>query len=144
MSVNVSNCLLICSKTRAIFQMQHPSLNRKTETEFKKCQQWTRFIDLKQLLFLPFLKWHVRLWFSTNFQNSSITLIWRGRERERERKRQSFSLHIWSSESQPGFKFKTSFNFFHIKSTYLCIPYNVCYGVDLSLNGGCLTQREGG
>ena len=87
MSVNVSNCLLICSKTRAIFQMQHPSLNRKTETEFKKCQQWTRFIDLKQLLFLPFLKWHVRLWFSTNFQNSSITLLWRGRERERERER---------------------------------------------------------
>ena len=85
MSVNVSNCLLICSKTRAIFQMQHPSLNRKTETEFKKCQQWTRFIDLKQLLFLPFLKWNLRLQFRTNFQLCSITLIWGERERERER-----------------------------------------------------------
>ena len=69
----------------------------------------------------------------------------REREKEREREREKVLASTFKVvKRQLGFQFKTSFNFFHIKSTYLCIPYNVCYGVDLSLNGGCLTQREGG
>ena len=111
MSVNVSNCLLICSKTRAIFQMQHRSLNRKMETEFKKCQQWTRFIDLKQLLFLPFLKWNLRLQFRTNFQLCSITLIWGERERERERERILAST-VKAVKANPDLSLKLLLTFF--------------------------------
>ena len=66
-------------------------------------------------------------------------------ERERERERERVLASTFKVvKIQPGFKFKTSFNLFHIKSTDLCIPNNVCYGVHLSLKGGCLTQREGG
>ena len=66
-------------------------------------------------------------------------------ERHRERHRERVLTSTFKVvKSRPGFKFETSFNFFHIKSIYLCIPYNVCYGLDLSLNGGCLTHREGG
>ena len=67
----------------------------------------------------------------------------RDRETERQTERQRDRDRVLAStfkvvKSQPRFKFKTSFNFFHIKSNYLCIPYNVCYGVDLSLNGDVL------
>ena len=67
------------------------------------------------------------------------------RQRDRHTQRQRVLASTFKVlKSQPAFKVKTSFNFFRIKFTYLCIPYNVCYGVDLSLNRGCLTQREGG
>ena len=66
-------------------------------------------------------------------------------EREREKERVLAStFKVAKANLDLSLKLLFFRNFFHIKSTYLCIPYKVCYDIDLSLNGGCLTQRKGG